>query len=298
MKRWITWTASGIVLLIAAAAATLAYGLRQAEHKRERVITLAPYPITYVSDAPALARGRYLFETRGCSECHGMQGTGRSFVNDGKGTHIAGPNITPAGIVARFRPEDWERAIRHGVKPDGRPMMAMPSEDYNRLTDADLSALVSYVRSLPPQAGGEAHVELPAPVWALYGLGMIPDAAGRIDHGLPPAQPVAEGVTAEHGRYVANMCIGCHGAGLSGGRIPGGPPDWPEAANLTPGEGSAMVRYPNAERFTAMLRSGKRPDSSVILVMPFDSIGRLSDVDARALYVYLKTMPAQPKGQR
>lgn len=298
MERWIAWTAGGIVLLTAAAAATLAYGLHQAERKRERIVTVPPYPIAYVNDSPALARGRYLFETRGCSECHGVQGTGRSFVNDGKGTHIAGPNITPAGIVAQFRPEDWERAIRHGVKPDGRPLMVMPSEDYNRLTDADLSALVSYVRSLPPQAGGEAHVEFPAPVWALYGLGMIPDAAGRIDHGLPPAQPVAEGVTVEHGRYVANMCIGCHGTGLSGGKIPGGPPDWPESANLTPGEGSAMVRYPNADRFMTMLRSGKRPDGSVILVMPFDSIRRLSDVDARALYAYLKTVPPAAQGNR
>ncbi|MBO9677678.1 MAG: c-type cytochrome [Acidovorax sp.] len=298
MKRWIAWTTGGVALLIAAAAATLGYGLREAERRRDRVVPVPAYPIAYTSDAQALARGRYLFETRGCTECHGMQGAGRSFVNDGKGTHIAGPNITPSGLVAHFRPEDWERAIRHGVKPDGRPLMVMPSEDYNRLTDADLSALVSYVRSLPPQAGGEARVELPRPVWALYGLGMIPDAAGRIDHGLPPAQPVTEGVTVEHGRYVANMCIGCHGPGLSGGKIPGGPPDWPEAANLTPGAGSAMVRYPNAGRFVTMLRSGKRPDGRVILVMPFDSIARLSDVDAQALYAYLQTVPALPPGQR
>eukprot|EP01035_Chromulina_nebulosa_P004945 gene4946-6716_t len=42
------------------------------------------------------------------------QGTGREFVNDGKGTRIVGPNITPAGAVARYQPEDWNSVIRHG----------------------------------------------------------------------------------------------------------------------------------------------------------------------------------------
>ena len=40
--------------------------------------------------------------------------------------------------------------MRHGVKPNGRPVMVMPSEDYNRLSNDDLSALVSCVRQLVP----------------------------------------------------------------------------------------------------------------------------------------------------
>ena len=57
------------------------------------------------------------------------------------------PNISPGpgSVVAKYTPADWERSLRHGVKPDGRPLMIMPSEDYNRLTDADLGALVAYV---------------------------------------------------------------------------------------------------------------------------------------------------------
>jgi hypothetical protein len=39
------------------------------------------------------------------------------------------------------------------------------------------------------------------------------------------------GATAEHGKYVAKMCIGCHGLGLAGGKIPGAPPQWPAASN-------------------------------------------------------------------
>ena len=174
----------------------------------------------------------------------------------------------------------------------------MPSEDYNRLTDADVAALAGYVRTLAPRPAGAAVVELPVLVKALYGLGVIQDAAEKIDHSLPPAQPVVAAVNAQHGAYVGAMCIGCHGPGLSGGAIPGGPPDWPAAANLTPGKGSAMPRYPDATAFVAMLRSGKRPDGTAIKVMPFESLRELSDTDAQALYAYLKTLPAREAGQR
>lgn len=176
--------------------------------------------------------------------------------------------------------------------------MIMPSEDYNRLTDQDLASLVGYVRGLPPQQGGAAVLELPVPVRVLYGFGAIKDAAGKIDHSLPPAQPVAEAANPQHGAYVANMCIGCHGEHLSGGRIPGGPPDWPPAANITPGEGTAMSRYPSASHFIAMLRSGKRPDGTPIKVMPFESLAKLNDVDAQAVYEFLKTVPARAAGGR
>jgi len=188
---------------------------------------------------------------------------------------------------------DWVRSIRHGVNPQGRPLMIMPSEDYNRFTDDDLASLVAYIRLLSPASGQGAVVKLPLPVKALYGYGAIHDAAARIDHSLPPQQPVPEGVTLAHGQYVANMCIGCHGANLAGGKIPGGPPDWPPAAKLTPGEGSVMGLYPSAEAMIAMFRSGKRPDGTAIQVMPFGSLGQMSETDLRALYLYLKGLPGK-----
>ncbi len=297
MKRALKWIAGILALLILLLVAAAWVGLQMSERKRLRVIDVKVAAPAYTSDAAALERGSYLFNSRGCADCHGANGAGRTFVNDGKGTHIAGPNITPAGVVARYRPEDWDRTIRHGVKPDRRPAMIMPSEDYNRLTDADLAALVAYIRSLPPAQGGVAVMELPLPALVLYGYGAIPDAAGRIDHTLPPSVPVAAGVTVEHGAYVANTCIGCHGDKLSGGKIAGGPPSWPPAANLTPGEGSAMPNYRDADAFLAMFRSGKRPDGSAIGVMPFGSFSKMSEVDVRALYAYLKTVPARPAGQ-
>lgn len=195
MKRWIKWTAGGLGLAVLLVAGAAVLGMQLAERKRMRQVSVPVQPVAYATDAQALERGKYLFQSRGCVDCHGANGGGRDFVNDGKGTHIAGPNITPGGVVAGYKPEDWVRTIRHGVKPDGRPALIMPSEDYNRFTNEDLAALVAYVRNLPPQNPRAAVIELPMPVLVLYGFGAIPDAAQRIDHSLPPSTPVAAAVT-------------------------------------------------------------------------------------------------------
>jgi len=287
--RWLRVLGIGVGSVVLLAAAALATGIFLAERKQQRRVDVAVQPVPYKTDAAALERGRYLYASRGCVDCHGANGAGRTFVDDGALT-IAGPNITtgPSGVVVAYQPVDWVRAIRHGVSPQGRALMVMPSEDYNRFTDDDLAALVAHVRALPPQSGQGAVVNLPPPVKALYGFGAIKDAAAKIDHSLPPQLPVPEGVTVEHGRYVANMCIGCHGAQLQGGKIPGGPPDWPPASRLTAGEGSVMGRYPDADALIGMFRSGKRPDGSAVQVMPFESLKEMSETDLRALHLYLK----------
>jgi mono/diheme cytochrome c family protein len=298
--RWLKRAGLALVVLLAAGAAVTAWALHRADARMTRTLSLPAYPLPLRDDAASLARGRYLYESRGCADCHGLDGAGRLFVNDGE-LRLAGPNISPGpgNVVSHYKAEDWERLIRHGVKPDGRPAMIMPADDYNRLTDDDLAAVVAYVRHMAPAEGQGAVLALPVPLRALYGVGAIKDAAERIDHQLPPQVPVPEGINASHGRYVANMCIGCHGPTLSGGAIPGAPPSWPQAANLTPGEGSAMPRYASADAFVAMLHSARRPDGSAVSsVMPFEALGRLSDTDARAVYAYLQTVPPKAAGNR
>lgn len=301
MSRATTWLKRiGIALLVllALAAAALFAGDHLAKQKMQRRVDVAVQPVAYKDDAAAIERGRYLFSSRGCVDCHGAKGNGNMFLDDGKGMRIAGPNISPGpgNVVKDYQPVDWVRSIRHGVNPQGRALMIMPSEDYNRFTDEDLAALVAYIRHLPPAQGGGPVVDLPLPVRAMYGFGLIHDAAARIDHAKAPEKPVPDGVTTQHGAYVANMCIGCHGAKLAGGKVPGGPPDWPAAANLTPGEGTAMVRYPDAESFAKMFKSGKRPDGQEIKVMPFGSLREMNDIDVRALHLYLKSLAPQPHG--
>ena len=220
MKTWIRRSLIGLVAVLGVAAAAVAWGVMRSEQRLARRLSQPAYALTLPSDAAALERGRYLFASRGCAECHGANGAGKVFIDEG-GLFARAPNISPGpgSVVARYQAADWERALRHGIKPDGRPLLIMPSEDYSRWTDADLAAVVAYVRSLPPAAGSAAEFRLPLPVRVLYGYGLVKDAAEKIDHTLPPSQPVPEGPTVEHGRYVAQMCVGCHGPGLSGGRI-------------------------------------------------------------------------------
>lgn len=298
MGAWFKRVGLGMGLLLVLGVAVLLFASMLGDRKRQRSVDVTVPGVAWATDAQGIARGHYLYRSRGCADCHGLDGGGREFINDGKGMRVRGPNITQGSPVARYTAQDWERIIRHGVRADGRAALVMPSEDYNRLTNADLAALVGYVRTLESRSGGEVVMELPLPVKVLYGLGVIRDASEKIDHSLAPAQPVAAAVNAQHGAYVANMCIGCHGPGLSGGTIPGGPPDWPPAANLTPGPGSAMVRYPDANAFVTMLRAGKRPDGSTIAVMPFESLRELNDTDAQALYAFLQTVPPRSAGQR
>jgi mono/diheme cytochrome c family protein len=301
MNKWLKRGGITVLSLVAVAAIALIVGAKLGERKMQRHVAVKLDAVAYRSDAANVERGRYLYVSRNCAECHGANGAGKDVANDGKGLVIRAPNITgaPGSVVANYRAIDWTRTIRHGVKPDGRPAIVMPSEDYARLTDDDVAAIVAYVRQLPPAQGAGATIEFPLPVKALYAAGVVMDAAERIDHTLPPQQPVAEAVSLAHGAYVANTCIGCHGEHLSGGKIPGAPPDWPAAANLTTGDGSALTRYADADSMIAMFRSGKRPDGSAVsMVMPFGGLKEMSETDVRALYLHLKQVPAREAGQR
>lgn len=288
--RVLGWSVAGLVAALGLVALAV---IVLSQRKYERTLDIKIAPVAYVDAAEAVARGKYLFESRGCAECHGNDGAGRVFIENGASMRARSPNITrgPGSVVTGYKEVDWVRTIRHGVKPDGRPILIMPSEDYNRLTDADLAALVAYTRALPPASGTAAEFTLPFIFKAMYVAGVVTDAPERIDHSLPPAQPVAEQANAAHGAYVANMCLGCHGARLTGGKIPGGPPDWPAAADLTPAS-AVMKSYDSVDKFKSMLRTGKAPDGRALQVMPFSTLKQLNDTDVEALYLYLKALPA------
>jgi mono/diheme cytochrome c family protein len=294
MYRWLKRGVLVVLILVLGLGAMVAAALILGERRAARRIDITVAPVSLRDDAAAVERGRYLYNSRGCVDCHGAHGGGATLADDGKGLKLAGPNLTAGNPrMASYQPTDWVRSIRHGVGADARPLRLMPSEDYNRLTDDDLASIVAYVRQLAPQSGQEHGViQLPLPGRVMYGLGRIPEAVTKIDHSLPPAKGVPEGVTLDHGRYVAQMCAGCHGPGLLGGKIAGAPPDWPASPRLAAGESSVMPRYKDTEAFVAMMRSGKRADGSAIAVMPFASLKTMSDTDLRALHLYLTQLTA------
>lgn len=284
-----------IVMSIAALAGVLVAGAKiGSDRKLHRVVQVEIAPLAFAPEMATIERGRYLYQSRGCAECHGANGQGRVVIDDPNGLFVKAPNISPGpgNVVAPYAEKDWVRTVRHGVKPNGNPVLIMPSEDYNRMTDADVAAIVAYLQAMPPAPGEAARLHLPILVRALYAVGAVKDAAEKIDHTLPPSRPIPKAVTVEHGAYVANMCIGCHGAAFTGGKIPGAPPNWPPAADLTPQPQGALARYSSRDMFVSMMRTGKRPDGSdVSKVMPFDSLKELDDTDLAAVYLFLKSRP-------
>src|SRR5262249_40918240 len=73
-----------------------------AERKRNRVVALEVAPVAYVDDDAARARGKYLFDSRGCMECHGANGRGKVFIDDPNGMFVRTPNITSGGVTKGY----------------------------------------------------------------------------------------------------------------------------------------------------------------------------------------------------
>ena len=110
-------------------------------------------PVAIPTDDVAIARGKHLAESAVlCQECHGENLQGDILEDDLVFGRIVASNLTSGkgGIGGRYSDEDFVRAIRHGVRPDGTPLIIMPSEFFNKLGEADLGAVIAYIKSLPP----------------------------------------------------------------------------------------------------------------------------------------------------
>src|SRR5690606_25887190 len=144
-----------------------------------------------------------------------------------------------------------------GIGPDGKPLLFMPSQEFYPLSDEDLGALIAYLESLPAvdHTPGKSSVGPLGRVLFLAGqLPLLP--AEMIDHDAERRATPAPGPTAEYGAYLATGCTGCHGAGFSGGKIPGTPPEFPAASNITPHEATGIGTWAEADFFRA-LREGR-----------------------------------------
>lgn len=252
--------------------------------------------LTVSTDSATISHGRYIARTRGCRDCHGEDFGGATVVDDPMVGTLSGSNLTPGegGVGAGYDQDDWIRAIRHGVGPDGRPLMFMPSYEYAELGRRDLAALIAYLDQLPPVDRPRGPVRIGPMARALYVAGDLPQlvAAELVDHARPiPSAPTVDSTTA-YGEYVATTCTGCHGSDLSGGPIPGAPPDWPRATNITAHPQDGLVGYDRASFLHAM-RTGQRPDGRPIdPVMPFSQFREMTRVELVALWNYLQTLSA------
>jgi len=297
--RWLP-RALGALILLALLAGLALYGL--SEWRLAKRYDAPRDEVRIPDDEAAVDRGAYLASTVSvCVDCHGPDLGGQVVVDDPGLGRIVAPNLTTGegGLGSDRSDEELVRAIRYGVGPDDKALMVMPSDDYHHLTDEDLGALVAYLRSLPP-----VDQTLPAKTLRPFGrlllalgqLDVFP--AARIDMGLRPPAELQPEVSKDYGLYLANIagCTGCHGPGLSGGTIPGAPPDFPPAANLTP---SGELGAWDFADFRDTLRTGKTPKGRALSEqMPWKSYAKMSDQELRAIWLFVSSVPAKDAGKR
>lgn len=239
-------------------------------------------------------RGRHLFQTRGCVDCHGEDAGGKIFIDDPLMGTIAGSNLTKGngGNGPRYKSiTDWHRAIRYGLNPEGHPLLFMPSNEYTSLSKRDTAALVLYLYNLPAVDRVVPLVK-PGPLARmLYLMGQLPILFpyASVDEKVQQADDVPEALNADYGKYLAASCTGCHGQKMTGGRIKGVPPSWPKASDLT--SRGRLAEY-TEEGFKKVMREGVTPSGRQIdaQFMPWPSLSKMSDVELGAIYLYLRTL--------
>ena len=201
MRKWITRGAVGADACWSAAPAPPSWcSPSSASARCSAASTCAVTPVAARSDAAsARARALPVQVARLRRLPRRRRRAAHVVVDDGKGMLVRAAQHHAGAERRRRRPTRRSTgcaAIRHGVKPDGRPLLIMPSEDYNRFTDADLAASSPTSASCRRRRRARRQsCTADAGEGALRGRRRFRDAAEKIDHTLPPAQPVPEGVT-------------------------------------------------------------------------------------------------------
>jgi len=293
--RWI-----GIVLGVLVGLLVVAYGVLYvlSEQQLNKVYEVTVENVVVPTDAAAIERGgHFVTGLLFCIECHGPDLSGGVLSDDPITGRLNAPNLTrgQGGSGHEFSDEDFVRAIRHGVNPQGRALVVMPSNLFWELSDADLGAIIAYIKSVPPVDKETPDLAI-GPVGRFY---VVSDPlslpASVIDHD-GPRPPVPEpGVTAEYGRYLAVQCRSCHGEDMAGM-----PEEMGGGNNLTPG---GEVGGWTAEEFIETIRTRVKPNGEELdpeMAPLFQTIARLTDDELTAIYLYLQSLPAvesTPQGE-
>ena len=276
----------------------------------------APYPEVAASgDSSVIARGRYLVrDVVNCASCHGDTSR-RADLSAGEDIALSGGfrwDIPPGAIYARNLTPDTAtglgkvsdraiaRALRYGVGHDGRALL--PFMEVQGLSDEDLVAVVSYLRT-------QAPVRNPVPAHRYSLLGKVVKAtvlANPVGPKETPPTASPHGATVENGRYLVEsvaLCWACHtqrneatGAlvgprfgGSTGFLEPGDPGHSWSPPNITSDPTTGRLGKLTEDEFVARFRAGRLLERSP---MPWQGFRRMSDDDVRAIYRYLKSVPA------
>ena len=294
MLKWIAVVAGVLLAVLIVAGVTLRF---MGRGRLNRAPDVAVVPVPAATDAEALARGEHLVHNVSvCVGCHGPNLEGEVFIEGAPIGYIPAPNLTAGagGVGGQMSDEQWTAALRHGVGHDGRALAGMPSNAYAHMSDADLSAVIGYLKQLPPVDNdlGPRRFQFPGTVlFGVLGANTLP--VNIIDHGAVAASagstaPAAE-PTAAYGEYLVNIavCHDCHAANLAGNTDPNGPPMGP---NITPG--GRLADY-NENQFLAFMRSGTTPDGRKVSdEMPWMEYQGMTDAELQAIFAYVSGLEA------
>ena len=328
MKKVVKWAGivfSALVGLIVVGSVVIHF---KSQARLRRVYEIPDEAISIPTDAKSIARGRHIFQFRGCEACHSSGGyvdmsdaaqpldshlgvpsqeiphmEGHVYLDDPAVGRVVASNLTSGigGVGGSYTDQDWVGAIRHGIRPDQTPLLFMPATEFYFLSNEDLGDVIAYIKSAPA-----VDHELPPSTLSWTGrvamtlvstITFIP--AELISHNAP--RPVAPefGITPAYGEYLTHSCKVCHGPTMSGGRIPGFPSSWPPAPSLTFGTGSVLPAW-TEEEFMGTLRTGVTPEGIKLRAeyMPWKSYKFMSDEEIKAVWVYLRSLPALEYGNR
>jgi cytochrome c553 len=283
MKKALRWAGIGLgslvgLLLVAVLVLFAMSELALREQHSARAETLAAPTPAQLADAPRQAR------ILGCVACHGEGLRGRLAFEAPNIIRVVAPNVTE--IAARASDQQLAAAIRQGIGHDGRTLWVMPSPMDSRLGDAEVTAMIRWIRALP-RAQGEPGAVRFGPIGRLaIAVKMFPSAPALMED-FHTQVPIDLGASHAAGRRLAaNTCSECHGPALYGQEMPGGvrPPDLRVAAGY------------DLAQFKTLLRTGATPSGTQLGLMKevsLSNFSHLTDAEIEALYSYLTARAAQ-----
>lgn len=281
-----TWLVQGLMILavlvvIAVAVAYVVGGSRLDRTFDIETVDLARLP----ADSATLAYGEHLAAIHGCTDCHGEDYGGKVMM-DVPPFRVVATNLTAGagGIGDEYDVEDFDRAIRHGVRPDGRPLIIMPSAAFHALSDGDVAALIAHLQRVPPVDNELPETEIKTMGRLMASFAFDPTLEVREGRPGPGGVAPARGATAEYGAYLASItCAYCHGQDLRGMQPP--IPESPHAPDLV-----ALADEWSHDAFVETLRTGTTPDGRELdpEFMPYRLTAQMEQSELDALYAYLE----------
>lgn len=285
--KWAGVVLGGLITLVAGLLSVVALiGLVKAYAPKSAVVR----DLQVAGTAEQIARGEHLANTF-CAGCHSPTTELPLIGGVDLGQDIPIPlgsfvsvNLTPAGPLQNYSDGEIFRIIRNGISPSGRILIFMSFVRGRNLSDADTEAVIAYLRSTPAVDNAT-----PYPPDNVSFLGVVMYGAGMLPEGGPPTDAVITAppldATVAYGEYILSYqdCRDCHGENLKGGVEGQLPPIGP---NLS------LVKDWTAEQFITTMRTGVDPTGHILAdAMPWRNIGRMSDTELTATYLYLVSLP-------